>query len=92
MTAEYFSSLCGETTVWSFSSAVSETFGTGSNSSSESQTSTHSQRKLVYPDELMRFPQTHQIAFLENMHPLRATKVRWYKDSELKALGRSMYD
>jgi len=92
VTAEYFSSLCGETTVWSFSSAVSETFGTGSNSSSESQTSTHSQRKLVYPDELMRFPQTHQIAFLENMHPLRATKVRWYKDSELKALGRSMHD
>lgn len=92
MTADYFSSLCGETTVWSFSSAVSSTFGAGSNSSSESSTSTPVQRKLAFPDELMRFPQTHQIAFLENMHPLRATKVRWYEDTELKAFGRSMHD
>ncbi|MCG7492497.1 type IV secretory system conjugative DNA transfer family protein [Thalassobius sp. Cn5-15] len=92
MTADYFSSLCGETTVWSFSSAVSNTFGAGSNSSSESSTYTPAQRKLAFPDELMRFPQTHQIAFLENMHPLRATKVKWFEDTELKALGRSLHD
>ncbi len=92
MTAEYFSSLCGETTDWSFSNAVSRTFSESGNSSSTSDTSTPAQRKLAFPDELMRFPQTHQIVFLENMHPLRATKVRWYEDTELKALGRSMHD
>lgn len=92
MTAEYFSSLCGETTVWSLSNAISRSFSQGGGSSSVSDTTTPAQRKLAFPDELMRFPQTHQIAFLENMHPLRATKVRWHKDSELKALGRSMHD
>lgn len=92
MTADYFSSLCGETTVWSLSNAVSRTFSESGNSSSISDTSTPAQRKLAFPDELMRFPQTHQIAFLENMHPLRASKVRWYEDTELKALGRSMHD
>lgn len=92
MTAEYFSSLCGETTVWSFSNAISRTFSESGKSSSISDTSTAAQRKLAFPDELMRFPETHQIAFLENMHPLRATKVRWYEDTELKALGRSMHD
>ncbi|MBL4750142.1 MAG: type IV secretory system conjugative DNA transfer family protein [Amylibacter sp.] len=32
MTAEYFSALCGETTVWNLSSAISKAFGTSSGS------------------------------------------------------------
>lgn len=65
MTTEYFSSMCGETTVWNFSTAVSSAFGTTSGTSgSSSETSTNSdtraasQRKLIYPDELMRLGKT----------------------------------
>lgn len=99
-TAEYFSALCGEQTVWNLSSAVayamtSNQGGSGA-SSSQSETSTRttaaSQRKLAFPDELMRFPQTHQIAFIENMHPMRATKTPWFSDPELKKLGYNLQD
>ena len=94
-TAQYFSSMCGEKTVWSLSSAISHTFGTNtgpnggtsSNSTSYSDTQSTAQRKLAYPDELMRLKGNEQIAFIENMYPLRADKVRWHDDPELKALG-----
>ncbi|MEP4552727.1 MAG: type IV secretory system conjugative DNA transfer family protein [Tateyamaria sp.] len=94
-TAQYFSSMCGEKTVWSLSSAISHTFGTNSgpnggtssNSTSYSDTQSTAQRKLAYPDELMRLKGNEQIAFIENMYPLRADKVRWHDDPELKPLG-----
>lgn len=99
MTAEYFSSLCGETTVWNFSSAVSSAFGTTSGAtggSSETATSSDtraaSQRKLMYPDELMRLGKNKQIVFIENMHPLRARKIPWFLDPELKTLGRNLQE
>lgn len=100
MTTEYFSSMCGETTVWNISSALSRAFGTssgqGGGSASEtmtdSDTTAASQRKLMYPDELMRLPRDMQLVFMENMHPLRAKKVTWFLDSELKELGRNLQD
>ncbi len=95
MTAEYFSAMCGETTVWNFSSAVSKALGTssgaggGSSSDTMTQSDTRaaSQRKLIYPDELMRLQATKQIAFIENMHPLIATKTPWFEDDSVKSLG-----
>ena len=74
-TAQYFSSMCGEKTVWSLSSAISHTIGTSSgsgsgtssNSSGQSNTRSAAQRKLAYPDELMRLKANEQIAFIENM-------------------------
>ena len=100
MTADYFSSLCGEETVWNLSYAFSRAMGSssGQGGGSSSSTTTNNdnfaaaQRKLIFPDELMRFPQTHQIAFVENMHPMRATKATWFNDPELKALGRNLQD
>lgn len=97
-TAEYFSALCGETTVWNFSSALSRTFssgpsnGGGSSSSSFGDTNTTSaaQRKLAYPDELMRLPEDTQLIFIENMNPIIAKKVPWFKDEKLKFKGVSL--
>lgn len=99
MTAEYFSSLCGDTTVWNISTALSQAIGSssgsggGSTSTTDTDTDTHaaSQRKLAYPDELMRLPKDRQIVFIENMHPIRATKERWFEDAELKPLGVNLY-
>ncbi|MBF9045459.1 type IV secretory system conjugative DNA transfer family protein [Rhodobacterales bacterium HKCCE4037] len=98
MTAEYFSALCGETTVWNFSSAVSRTFGSsggqsGSSSSSSfgnTDTTAAAQRKLAYPDELMRLPEDTQLVFVENMNPIIAKKVPWFKDEKLKSKGVSL--
>jgi type IV secretion system protein VirD4 len=51
-TAEYFSALCGVKTVWTFSSALSHSFSSGSGSSStsnsSSETTSLTQRKLIF--------------------------------------------
>lgn len=99
MTADYFSALCGETTVWNFSSAFSRTFGSssgkdgGSSSSGTGNTDTTAaaQRKLAYPDELMRLPHDKQVVFIENMNPIIATKVPWYEDNSLQSKGANLH-
>ena len=101
MTAEYFSSLCGVKTVWNFSSAVAKAFGTssggsgmGSSSTTETTTDTRaaSQRKLAYPDELMRMHKSKQLVFVENMPPLVAHKKPWYENDAFKSLGVNLHD
>lgn len=98
MSADYFSALCGETTVWNFSSAFSRTFGSssggggGSSSSiNDTDTTAAAQRKLAYPDELMRLPQDKQLVFIENMNPIIATKVDWFEDEKLKSKGVNLH-
>ncbi len=101
MTSEYFSALCGETTVWNFSSALSRAFGRSSSSNgitSSSTTKTHTdtraatQRKLAYPDELMRMHEIKQLVFIDNMYPLIATKTPWFEDDDLKAKGVDLHE
>jgi type IV secretion system protein VirD4 len=107
MTAEYFSSLCGVTTieVHNFSWAVGQAIGyassftsshgggssTTSNSTTDSWTRTNgtseAQRQLAYPDELMVLHGAQQIVFVENLDPILAEKVFWYKDQALNQLG-----
>jgi type IV secretion system protein VirD4 len=90
-TAEYFSSLCGDTTVWNFSSALANVVSGQSSSSTETDTRSASNRKLAYPDELMRLHGDTQIAFIDNMHPLRAQKVAWFENIDLKQLGTNLH-
>jgi type IV secretion system protein VirD4 len=95
-TAEYFSALCGVTTVWNFSTALARSFGVSGNhgNSSESSTDTTAatQRKLAYPDELMRIDPTRQILLIEHLDPILAHRRRWFNDPELKTLGRNLHD
>jgi len=95
-TSEYFSSMCGETTVWNFSSALSHAFGSSNNSvnttDTNSDTRAASQRKLIYPDELMRLKPGQQLILIENMHPLMAQKIRWFDDPKLSGLGKNLHD
>ncbi len=100
-TAEYFSSLCGETTVWNFSTAVARAFGSNSgskgenstnNSVTDTDTTTAAQRKLAYPDELMRLKKDLQLVFIETMYPMIAHKVPWFEDDELKSLGVNLHE
>lgn len=98
--ADYFSDLCGVTTVWNFSSAVATAFssssgGSGGGSSSRSTTSTDTraatQRKLAYPDELMRLDQSQQLILIENTNPIMAAKIKWYEVPELAAKGVNLH-
>ena len=85
MTAEYFSKLCGVTTVWNISTAISTAFGgTGG---SESTTRATAQRALAYPDELMTLRDDRQIVLIENSHPIQGIKIPWFKDYQLKDQG-----
>lgn len=97
-TAEYFSKLCGETTVWNFSTAIARAFGitrgkeiSESDTTTTTDTATGTQRKLAYPDELMRMPSDRQLLLIGNMNPIMANKVPWFEDPELKDRGVNLY-
>lgn len=102
-TAEYFSKLCGVTTIekFSFARSVAKAFSFtrsasssgGSSSSSESTTHTDSmntdltQRNLAFPDELMVMRDNKELVFIENFNPIPARKISWFDDEVLKKLG-----
>ncbi len=99
LTAEYFSKLCGVTTVWDWSTALARAVGVSrGKDTSHSETTTNTdtasakQRKLAYPDELMRMDDAKQLVFIENMNPILGTKRPWFKDDELKSLGVNLHD
>lgn len=91
MTADYFSALCGVTTVWNITTAVSRVVGwTGlqqSSSTTNSETKSVTQRKLAFPDELMRLDASRQLVLMENHYPIMARRERWLDDPYMKARG-----
>ncbi|WP_156840914.1 type IV secretory system conjugative DNA transfer family protein [Novosphingobium aquimarinum] len=97
-TAEYFSSLCGVTTVWNLSSAVSRAVSSsssaqGSSSGSSvtnSQNYALAQRPLAFPDELMRLPSYRQLVFIDNHHAIAGIRQPWFETEGLKSLGRNL--
>lgn len=97
-TAEYFSSLCGMTTVWNISTAISRAISvtyakerSSSSSDTSSETSAQAQRPLAYPDELMRLPNNRHIVIVENHHAVIGVKVPWFENENLKTLGRNLF-
>ncbi|MDQ7020159.1 MAG: type IV secretory system conjugative DNA transfer family protein, partial [Robiginitomaculum sp.] len=96
ITADYFSALCGVTTVWNLSYAFGKVFGhsgQGSSSSfSQTTTTSSAQRKLAYADELMRLHHSKQLILVENLNPISGQKLPWFKDPELKNLGKNLQD
>lgn len=97
-TAEYFSKLCGVTTVWDISTGFSRAIGTSRGASTTtSQTTTTSdttsgkQRRLAYADELMRMPETTQLVLVENRNPILAEKLPWFDNPEQKHLGVNLH-
>lgn len=101
-TAEYFSKLCGVTTIvkTSITNALASAFtsssgqsGAGSSSSTTSSNSTTldvAQRNLAYPDELMVLKKNRQLVLVENLNPIAGEKVAWFQDEKLKNLGISL--
>lgn len=94
MTAEYFSKLCGVTTVWDISTGVSRAIGvsrgketSSSDTTTTSDTASGKQRQLAYPDELMHMPKGKQLLLVDNMNPIIAMKRPWFEDPGLKELG-----
>lgn len=94
MTAEYFSALCGVTTVWTLSRAISRAFGGGTGpraAMGHNQSHSTSQRKLAFPDELMRMHGSQQLVLIENHHPILCGKSPWFADADLRKLGRNLH-
>ena len=100
MTAEYFSKLCGVTTVHTITTAIASTVSRafqGLNpQSSESRTITttraENQRNLAYPDELMRLGGKRQLLIIENRNPIAADRIIWFEDGALSKLGVNLHD
>jgi type IV secretion system protein VirD4 len=91
MTAGYFSALCGMTTVWNFSSAISHAFGNGSSSTTNSHNTSTVQRPLAFPDELMRLRRNEGLILMGDLNPIKAMRHPWFESPQLKALGRNLY-
>ena len=95
MTAEYFSDLCGVSTVPTLSSSITKAFSTSSSkdgdSSSNSTSTSHNygetQRKLIMPDELMRVPSHVQLLLVENLDPIAGIKINWYGEQRFSQHG-----
>lgn len=97
-TADYFSNLCGKTTVWDWSAAIGRAVGvtSGTNGSTTTTTTTTDtssgkQRQLAYADELMRMPAHQQLVLIENQNPILAEKLPWFKNPKLKDLGVNLH-
>ncbi|MEP3198204.1 MAG: type IV secretory system conjugative DNA transfer family protein [Lentilitoribacter sp.] len=99
LTSEYFSSLCGVTTVWNWSTALARAVGitrgkgtSRSDTNTSTDTATGTQRKLAYADELMRLPKDRQLLLIDHLNPIMATKEPWFENPDLKDLGVNLYD
>ncbi|WP_277765863.1 type IV secretory system conjugative DNA transfer family protein [Sphingomonas sp. HITSZ_GF] len=103
--ADYFSKLCGEATVLNFSTSTSSSSTVNSSVSYGPTTTTsrgasvtnghtfsiaHAQRKLAYPDELMRLGQRMQLVLIEHHRPIMARKLPWFEDPAFCAIGRNL--
>jgi type IV secretion system protein VirD4 len=92
-TAEYFSKLCGVSTIkkTSFSSSIAQMISFGSGGGGTTHTTGHNiddiQRPLAFPDELMVFRKDQALLLIENCNPISGKRVRWFDDPKLKALG-----
>lgn len=94
-TAEYFSKLCGVTTIekTSISNSIARVFSSSSSGGSNSTTHTEgtstdvAQRHLAYADELMVMRKGEQLLFVEEVNPIKAQRSNWYDHPELKSLG-----
>lgn len=93
-TADYFSHLCGVTTVrktsFSITKAISRVFGGGgggSDTQSNSQNMDVVQKPLVYPDQLMVMPRRAQLLLIENYNPVWGQKIEWFSDTRFSSLG-----
>jgi type IV secretion system protein VirD4 len=93
MTAEYFSALCGETTVASMANATAVALKSWSLAAIQNSTQTagSAQRKLAFADELMRLPRGRQLVLIENHPPIMCDKRPWFEDTQLSALGRNLH-
>ena len=91
MTAEYFSDLCGVSTVKTLASSITKAFTSskdgGSNSTSTSHNYGETQRKLIMPDELMRVASHVQLLLVENLDPIAGHKISWHSEARFKGLG-----
>lgn len=98
-TAEYFSKLCGVTTIekTSISNSIARVFGSGAGGGSNSTTHSEStstdvaQRHLAYADELMVMRKGQQLLVVEEVNPIMAQRSNWYTNPELKSLGVNTY-
>lgn len=81
-TAQHVSNLMGQTTVQFDSISMSRGFDIDPGSQSEQRTG----RALLTPDEVRMLPRDEQLLFVTGHPPIRATKLRYYEDSEFAGL------
>jgi len=84
MTSKYVSNLTGDATVFSTTQADSRSAGKKGGSRQRSFTMAEHQRKLLTPDEVRRLPEQEQLVFLRGQAPIRAERLRYFEDDELR--------
>ncbi|MBR2689365.1 MAG: type IV secretory system conjugative DNA transfer family protein [Aquamicrobium sp.] len=98
-TAEYFSKLCGVTTIETWTQSLSRSLSSSSSASGGSKSSTSSSgttqgeapRRLVLADELMTMHKAYQLLLVENLNPITAAKIVWHTDPVFKDRGINLH-
>lgn len=98
-TAEYFSKLCGVTTIETWTQSLSRSFTSSHSASGASSSSTSSSgttqgeapRRLVLADELMTMHKDYQLLLVENLNPITAAKIVWHTDPAFKDRGINLH-
>jgi type IV secretion system protein VirD4 len=84
MTSRHVSDLTGDATVFSASQGNSQSTGKSGRGRQRSFTMAEKQRKLLTPDEVRRLPGDEQLIFLKACPPIRAERIRYYEDADLR--------
>jgi type IV secretion system protein VirD4 len=84
MTSRHVSDLTGDATVFSASQGNSQSTGKSGRGRQRSFTMAEKQRKLLTPDEVRRLPGDEQLIFLKACPPIRAERIRYYEDPDLR--------
>lgn len=98
-TAEYFSKLCGVTTIETWTQSLSRSLSSSQSASGVSSSSTSSSgttqgeapRRLVLADELMTMHRDYQLLLVENLNPITAAKIVWHTDPVFKDRGINLH-
>lgn len=79
-TARFLSEMLGQTTIRVTSEGKSSTLPLIWFPSTFSSSTSDIARDLLAPDEIMALPSDQQLLFVQGVRPVRATKVRYFKD------------
>jgi type IV secretory pathway TraG/TraD family ATPase VirD4 len=62
-----------------------------SDGETDTETQDITQRPLIFPDELMVMRRNECLVLVENLNPIRTTKIKWYENPLFEKYGVNLH-